>query len=170
MISAFTLCSVFLSLLSCLVGLVLWLHPLDKSTTGLVMAAVNLCSSLIWGSCRLSRGLRGQLDPVLGCEAVFALLLPQAHHFGHSSQKLVSCHSFWPLFTYQEASLQSLASARESGSVLYSMCNILASTIPLALGPWLWPDSPLWFSVSSLSFPLRCLSWCACVCVCACVF
>lgn len=35
------------------------------------------------GSCMY--GLMGWLDPILGCEAVFALLLPQACSFGHSS-------------------------------------------------------------------------------------
>lgn len=103
----FALGSVFLS--SFLSGgfIILWSYPQDQSRTGLLMATVNLCSSLIWGSCRLSH----RVDSLLGCEAVIPLLPPQAYSFVHSSLELVSCPFFQPPFTSKMASLQSPVSA-----------------------------------------------------------
>lgn len=104
-----------------------------QSRTGLVMAAVNLCSSWIWGSCRPSHKVRKCLDPVLDCEAVFALLLPSVPVWPQLL-RAGQLPFFQPSFTNEGASLQSLDSARESGSNFCSMCNTLAPTTPMSPG------------------------------------
>ena len=116
---------------------------------------VNLCSSLIWGSCRF----RHRVDSVLGYEGIFPLLPPWAYSSGHSSWELVGYPFFFfqHPFTSKGASLQSLVSDRHQAGF-----RVALSSSPLQYFSSYYPHRSLVLVLPPVGSPsclLRCLSY-----------
>ena len=99
---------------------------------------VNLCSSLIWGSCRF----RHRVDSVLGYEGIFPLLPPWAYSSGHSSWELVGYPFFFFSILSQLRGPHSNPWFQPETRLVFVWlcplvhCNILAPTTPTGL--WFW--------------------------------